>query len=147
MRARTVDHNAIKFTQVGIAFVGAIAFIFNLWWLVGLLAIALLVGVAWPEAGAFRLIYTKFVLPRRWLRPNLLADDPAPHRFSTGVGGVFLSVGAGALVGGLSWLGWGLVGLVAALALVNVLFDFCAGCFIYYHLRRVGLIGRIPQAD
>jgi len=145
--ARTVDHNAIKFTQVSIAVVGAIAFIFDLWWLVGLLALVLLVGVAYPEAGAFRLIYTRFVLPRRWLRPNLLADDPAPHRFSTGVGGVFLAVGAGLLVGGLSWLGWALVGLVAALALVNVLFDFCAGCFIYYQLRRAGLVGRIPQAD
>lgn len=147
MGNQRVDHNAIKFTQVSIAVVGAIAFIFDLRWLVGLLAIVLLIGVARPPAAALRLLYSRFVVPRGWLRPNLLPDDPAPHRFAQGVGGALLALATGALIAGLGWLGWSLVGVVAVLALVNVVLDFCAGCFVYYQLRRFGLIGRIPQAD
>ncbi len=147
MRARKVDHNAIKFNQVSIAGIVMVAFGFDIRWLIGLLALLLLVSVVRPQWGAFRLIYERIVLPRRWLRPNVLPDDPAPHRFAQGVGAAFLVISEVALAVGATWLGWGLAWLVAILALVNVLFDFCAGCFGYYQLRRFGLIGRIPQAD
>jgi len=145
MSARTVDHNAIKFNQVSIAVVVVLAFSFDLWWLVGLLALLLLVSVAVPQWGAFRVLYERFVLPRRWLRPNVLPDDPAPHRFAQGVGAAFLVISTATLAAGASGLGWVLAGLVGILALVNVLFDFCAGCFAYYQLRRFGLLGRTPQ--
>ncbi len=146
MHARTVDHNAIKFTQVSLAVLGASAFILDIRWLVWLLAVLLLASVAWPQKGAFRLLYERIVLPRGWLRPNPLADDPAPHRFAQGVGGVCLGLSGWALSAGASGWGWALLWLVVALALVNAVFGFCAGCFIYYQLRRVGLI-KVPQAD
>ncbi|MGH2436113.1 MAG: DUF4395 family protein, partial [bacterium] len=59
----------------------------------------------------------------------------------------FLGVAWIALISGAGLLGWVLVALVAVLAMVNVVFDFCAGCFIYYQLRRFGLIGRTAHQE
>ena len=137
-----VDHNAIKFNQVSIAVVSTASFLGDLPHLAGLLAVVLAVATARPAWGLFRALYQRIVLPLRWLRPHVLDDDPAPHRFAQGIGAAFLGLGWIALISGASVVGWVLVLLVAVLALVNVVFDFCAGCFVYYQLRRFGLIGR-----
>ena len=137
-----VDHNAIKFNQVSLAVVAVVAFLVDLPALAGLLALVLAAGTANPAWGLFRVLYQRVVLPLGWLRPHVLDDDPAPHRFAQGLGAAFLGLGWIALVAGASPVGWALVLLVAVLALVNVIFDFCAGCFVYYQLRRLGLIGR-----
>ncbi len=141
-----VDHNAIKFNQVNIAVISTAALFANLPHVAGLLGLILAVATARPDWGLFRILYQRVVLPLRWLRPHVLDDDPAPHRFSQGVGATFLGLAWIALVSGAVVLGWVLVALVAVLAMVNVVFDFCAGCFVYYQLRRFGLIGRTaPQ--
>ncbi|MDR7452775.1 MAG: DUF4395 domain-containing protein [Armatimonadota bacterium] len=137
-----VDHNAIKFNQVSIAVVSAAAFLADLPWLAGLLALVLAVATARPSWGLFRGIYQRLVLPLGWLRPNLVDDEPAPHRFAQGVGAAFLAAGWIALTARAAVAGWTLVLLVAVLAMVNVVFNFCAGCFVYYQLRRAGLIRR-----
>lgn len=137
-----VDHNAIKFNQVSIAVVSTAAFLLDLPLLAGLLAVVLAVGTARPSWGLFRILYQRIALPMRWLRPHVLDDDPAPHRFAQGVGAAFLAAGWVALAAHAGTAGWALVVLVAVLAVVNVVFDFCAGCFVYYQLRRFGVIGR-----
>ena len=145
--ARTqVDHNAIKFGQVTIVLVVAIAWLFDLVWLIPLLAAALLANVALPVWGPIRLAYRYVILPLRIVRPNLVPDEPAPHRFAQGVGGVLLVAAAAALYGGVAAVGWVLAALVAVLAAVNVLGNFCAGCFLFYRLRRAGLLRREPIA-
>jgi hypothetical protein len=48
-----------------------------------------------------------------------------------------LTVSAIALFGEATGYGWALGWLVVALALANLLFGFCAGCFIFYQLRRL----------
>jgi len=142
-----VDHNAIKFNQVSIAVVSTASFLGDLPHLAGLLAVVLAVATARPAWDLFRALYQRVVLPLRWLRPHVLDDDPAPHRFAQGIGAAFLGLGWIALISGASVVGWALVLLVAALALVNVVFDFCAGCFVYYQLRRFGLIGRTAAQE
>jgi len=141
-----VDRNAIKFNQVSIAVVSIAAFLAALPGLAGLLALVLAVGTARSSWGVFRAIYQRLVLPLGWLRTNAVDDEPAPHRFAQGVGAAFLAAGWIALVTGVTVVGWALVLLVAVLALVNVVFDFCAGCFVYYQLRRFGVIRR-PAAQ
>ena len=141
-----VDHNAIKFTQVSLTVVAVAAFLADQRHVVGLLALILAAGTAWPEANLFRLIYRRVALPRGWLRPHLVDDDPAPHRFAQGVGAALLAAGWIALAAGLAAVGWALALLVAALAMVNVVANFCAGCFVYYQLRRRGLIRRPAEA-
>ncbi len=135
-----VDHNAIKFGQITIVLVVVVAWLLNLPWLVWLLAGALALNVAWPAQGPIRLAYRSVILPLRIVRPHLVVDDPAPHRFAQGMGaGVLVAAGA-ALSAGAGILGWVLAGLVALLAAVNVLWNFCAGCFIFLQLRRYGVV-------
>jgi len=141
-----VDRNAIKFNQVSIAVVSTAAFLADFPLLAGLLAVVLAIATARPAWSLFRGIYQRIVLPPGWLRPNIVDDEAAPHRFAQGVGATFLAGGWIALVSGAGAVGWALVLLVAVLAMVNVVFDFCAGCFVYYQLRRAGLIRR-PAAQ
>jgi hypothetical protein len=137
-----VDHNAIKFNQVSIALVSLAAFVGDWPPLTAVLALIMAVGTGWPALGLFRLIYRRVVLPSGMLRLHVLDDDPAPHRFAQGLGAAVLLLGYGSLLSGAAVAGWALVLLVTVLALVNVAFDFCAGCFVYYQLRRAGLIRR-----
>jgi hypothetical protein len=140
-----VDHNAIKFTQLAIALVALVSFVGDWANVAGVLAVILGVGAIRPSWGLFRNIYRRVALPLRLLEPNLLDDDPAPHRFAQGMGAAVLLAGYAGLGAGGAALGWGLVLLVAVLALVNVVFDFCAGCFIFYQLRRAGLIRQASE--
>jgi hypothetical protein len=135
-----VDHNAIKFNQVSIATVSLASFLGDWAILAGVLGLILAAGTARPSWGLFRILYQRVALPLGVLRPHLLDDEPAPHRFAQGLGAAVLLLGYAALETGAAALGWGLVLLVTVLALVNVVFDFCAGCFVYYQLRRVGFI-------
>ncbi len=141
-----VDHNAIKFNQVSLTVVAIAAAAAGLPWLVGILALILAAGTAKPQWGLFRTLYLRVAVPLGWVRPHVVDDDPAPHRFAQGVGAAFLALSWIALAAGAPVLGWALDLLVAALAMANVLFNFCAGCFVYYQLRRIGLIRGAAQA-
>jgi hypothetical protein len=139
-----VDHNAIKFNQVAIAIIALVGFVGDWAALAGVLGAILAVGTTRPSWGLFRIIYERAALPLRVLQPHIVDDDPTPHRFAQGIGAGVLLAGYTAAESGAAALGWGLVLLVTVLALVNVVFDFCAGCFVYYQLRRAGLI-RAPS--
>jgi hypothetical protein len=79
--------------------------------------------------------------PAGLLKANIINDDPAPHQFAQGVGALFLLTSALALlVWGNPVLGWSLAWIVIVLAAVNLFYNFCACCFVYYQLDRVGLI-------
>lgn len=137
-----VDHNAIKFSQVSLTVLALAAFVTDAVWLIGVLAAVMAISTAVPAWGVFRLVYRYAALPSGLLRPNVLDDDPAPHRFAQGVGAGFLGAAWISLAAGAGALGWTLTLIVAALAMLNVLLNFCAGCFVYFQLRRYGLIRR-----
>jgi hypothetical protein len=141
-----VDHNAIKFSQVSLTVVAVVAFLADLPWLVGILALILAAATARLQWGVFRILYQRVALPLGWVQPHLVDDDPAPHRFAQGVGAAFLVLSWVALVAGQTVLGCVLDLLVAVLAMANVVVNFCAGCFAYYQLRRFGLIRGATQA-
>jgi hypothetical protein len=65
------------------------------------------------------------------------AEDPAPHRFAQGLGAAVLLAATLALFAGAAALGWGLAFVVIGLAAINLLFGFCAGCFVYFQLARL----------
>ncbi len=134
----TVDRNALRTNQVAIVALVSVAFLLNLAWLVLLTGLALAMGALQPRVAPFQLLYHR-VLKGRALRPDVQPEDPAPHRFAQALGGTFLLAAAVALLGGAPGVGWTLAWLVAALALVNLLFGFCAGCFLYAQLARLGL--------
>jgi peptidoglycan/LPS O-acetylase OafA/YrhL len=87
---------------------------------------------------------------QRLLRPlglfkaDVRADLPQPHLFAQAVGGFFLVAALAVFWGGLSWLGWALTAIVIVLAAINLLFGFCAGCFMYYQLGKLGIKPHLP---
>lgn len=144
-QAKVVDQTVIKFTQVIITVWIVIAGALQAPGLILLLAAALSISAASPSRCLFRLLYQRLAVPLGIVRPNIIPDDSAPHRFAQGMGAAALAAATLALLVGAGTLGWLLAGLVAALALLNVTAGFCAGCFIYYQLGRRGWLPDRPQ--
>ena len=140
---KKVDTTAIKFNQASIITLAILAFLLDLPWLVLFVAAVLAVGTIWPGGALFQGVYRRILKPLGLLKPHVIDDDPAPHRFAQGLGATFLGLSSLALLAlGLPVLGWGLAGLVVVLATINLFFSFCAGCFLYLQLSRLGLIQR-----
>lgn len=135
-----VDHSALIVNQVVIILLGILAFVFDQPWLAAVVTLAMLAGTLLGEPG-FVLIYRYLLRPLKLVRPYVLADNPEPHRFAQGFGGVVMLAGTVALYAGAAGPGWSLVWLVAALAALNAVGGFCVGCFVYYWLGRLGLPG------
>lgn len=134
-----VDRNAFRTNQVVIVGIVAIAFLIGMpWggWLLGLLAASLALGVLAPGRGPIQFLYRAVLVPAGIVEPALEPGSVAPHRFAQGVGAAVL--GAATLLLGIGYdaLGWALGFVVLALALVNLVFGFCAGCYLYLQLGR-----------
>jgi hypothetical protein len=140
-----VDTHLIKFSQTWVVALTALGFVLQTPWLVLVAAVCLLLSAATPAAGPFRLLYRYVALPLRLLRPRIVEDDPAPHRFAQGVGAAFLVASSLMLflLPGAAAVGWALDLIVFALALINLTVGFCAGCFVYYQLGRLGVAPRV----
>ena len=139
-----VDHSALKTNQIVIIALNVLAFIFNLPILAALVALMMGVGSLLRTPG-FGFIYRYILKPRDWMKPDVLDDNPEPHRFAQFLGFVFMTAGSVALFAGVSVLGWSLVWLVAALAALNAFGGFCVGCAVYYWLSRLNLPGFSKQ--
>jgi hypothetical protein len=140
MPATIVDHTAIRFTQFWVVLFSLLAFIVAAPALTLALALVLAFSAARPDRAPFRLLYVTQLRPRGLLKPDVRQDDPAPHRFAQGVGAVVLGLSFLALALGAAPLGWGLDLLVTVLAALNLTVGFCAGCFLFYQLRRFHLL-------
>src|SRR4051794_20827271 len=142
---RRVDVNALKTNQATIVAVVLLAFVLGTGnggaWLVAALAISLAIGAARPGYGPIQLLYRHVLLPAGVIKPNSRPDDPAPHRFAQAMGAGVLALSAILLFAGATVVGWAFAWIVLALALVNLVFGFCTGCFIFLQLRRAGVTG------
>lgn len=134
---RVVDHTALRVHQAIIVALLIVAFLIDQLWLVAAVGAVMAVGTIHPALALFQRLYRDVLRPRGLLRPDMREEDPAPHRFAQGMGAVVLGVALLALLGGAAVAGWALALLVAALAAVNLVFGFCAGCFIFFQLQRL----------
>lgn len=135
-----VDHASLRVNQASIIVFTLVAFIFNLPGLVLFTAAVMWAGTLLKRPG-FLPLYTLLLKPRGWVKPEILADNPEPHRFAQGFGGSVLLLSAIALLTGAAVLGWSLAWLVIALAVLNLSVGFCAGCAVYYWFNRLGVPG------
>lgn len=136
---RPVDHSALRTNQAAIIGLLIGSFIGDAALIVGLTGLIMLVGTLLGVPG-FKSFYR--ILNRyRLLKPNLIYDNPQPHRFAQGVGGMVLALSSLAFLGGLTTLAWVLAWLVIALAGLNLFAGYCVGCGLYYGLNRLGLRG------
>ncbi len=139
---RKVDHMALKVNQAFIIALLIAAYITNTPWLVAFVAAVMLVGTIWPQAALFKAVYTYVLKPAGVLKPRVIPDNPEPHLFAQGLGGVFLALSSLALIAlNQPVIGWALAWLVVGLAALNLFAGFCAGCFIYYQLNRLHVPG------
>ncbi len=138
---RRVDQSALKVNQTFIIGLLIVAFVLDSVWLVAFVAGVMLLGTAVPTLSLFKRIYTGILRPAGIVKPQAMVDNPEPHRFAQGFGGVVLLVALLLFLMGAATAGWVLVGLVVVLAGLNLFLGFCAGCFVYYQLNRLGLPG------
>ncbi|MDQ2886032.1 MAG: DUF4395 domain-containing protein [Chloroflexota bacterium] len=142
-----VDTNLGKFSQGCTVILTALAFLLNQPVIVLLAAIVMTISALAPAASPYRLLYRGVVVPLGLLKPRVVEDDPAPHRFAQGVGAVFLIAATLVLfLTRAAVLGWTLDLIVFVLAGINLTVGFCAGCFVYYHLGRLGVTPRVRYA-
>ncbi len=145
--APRVDAHLAKFSQASVAVLTALAFIFNQPVIVLIAALIMVIAALAPTVSPFKLVYQRVILPLHLLKPRIVEDDPAPHRFAQGIGAAFLI--ASSIVFFLVHApiaGWTLDLIVFVLSAINFTVGFCAGCFVYYHLGRLGLLPRVRYA-
>jgi hypothetical protein len=101
----------------------------------------MLLGTAVPSLSLFKSLYQYVLRPAGLVKPDVIDDNPEPHRFAQGFGGVVVMAAVAALFASLTLVGWLLTAVVVILAALNLFLGFCAGCFVYYQLNRLGVPG------
>jgi hypothetical protein len=139
--ARQVDQSALKVNQAFIILLLLLAYLLDAVWLVAFVGLVMLLGTAVPKLSLFKQIYLKILKPTGVVKPHVIEDNPEPHRFAQGFGGVVVVLSTTALMAGASLVGWALAALVVVLAALNLFLGFCAGCFVYYQFNRLGVPG------
>lgn len=138
---RKVDQSALKVNQAFIITLLILAFVLNSWYLVSFVGLVMLLGTAVPRLSLFKQIYGQILRPSGLIKADIVPDNPEPHRFAQGLGGVFVAFSVLALLAQLPVVGWALAWLVVGLAALNLFLGFCAGCFVYYQLNRFHVPG------
>ena len=136
---KALDHSAMKTSmavRLGLLFA---AFVVNAPWLVAVTGILMMIGTA---RGRPDYVFVYRALRRAgWISPDLIPDNPEPHRFALGFGGVLLAGGTLAFLAGLPVVGWALAWIIIGLTALNLFGGFCVGCAVYYWFNRIGLPG------
>lgn len=130
------DENALRVNQATLIIFLVAGFVLNEPLLALFVALVLALGTLLAVPG-FMPVYRYILKPMGIVKPLIVNDDPAPHRFAQGVGAACTLAGALLLFSGKAYLGWGLVWIVIALAGLNLFTGFCAGCFLYYWINRL----------
>ena len=130
------DLSALKFNQLTVVAVTALAVLTRQPWLAALLGLAMLVGAVWPHRSPMKWLYRTVGQPLG-LKPEIVEESPEAHHFAQGVGGVFLLTSALAAFAGAGVLSAVLGVSVIALALLNLTARICVGCLMYFQYRML----------
>lgn len=121
-----IDARAPRFNQATVGTLAALAVATGWWWLLAVLCLQLVVGLAFGRRYCLPcLVYFEVVQPRIGEGP---LEDARPPRFANMVGAAVLLAASAAYAGGATIAGMALGSLVAALALLAAATGFCAGC-------------------
>lgn len=139
-----IDSNQGKFSQGSTVLLTALAFLLQQPIIVAITAIIMVLSTLVPEFSPYRLLYKGIVVPLGLLKPRIVEDDPNPHRFANAVGATFLIASTIFLfLTPLKTVGWILDLIIIVLASINLTVGFCAGCFMYYHMGRLGWLPKV----
>lgn len=135
-----VDQNEIHTHRLLILLGLLTGFITDRWEWVAIQAGVFLITFLLPNMGPYVLLYRKLIKPLGILRSDIRVDVPQAHRFAIGIGFLVTGFSSYLLYNGNALPGWSLVWLVIILGIVAFA-GWCAGCFSYYMLNRLGLGG------
>ena len=144
-----IDARAPRFNQATVAAVSLLALRTGWWWLFGLLALQLLLGLTRGRRWCLPCV-AYFELVQPWLGEGEV-EDARPPRFANVLGAATLSAATAAHLLGLWTLGQVLGGVVAGLALLAAVTGLCVGCELYRLLARArgvrpGSVSRLDLA-
>ncbi len=134
-----VNEKAARVVAAGVAASAALTLATGWLWLVPLIALGFLARVAaGPRFSVLGRLATQVIAPR--LGPAKLVPGP-PKRFAQAVG-LTLTAVASLLGLALGWTGAAtvLVGVLLVFALLESVVGFCAGCWVFGHLMRWGVV-------
>jgi Domain of unknown function (DUF4395) len=124
-----IDSRAPRFNQAVIGLLALLGVVTGWWWLLGLLALQLAVGLTFGRRFCLPcLAYFELVQPRFGEGP---LEDARPPRFANMIGVAALGSATLAYAFGAPTLGLFLGILVGALALISATTGICAGCEAY----------------
>ncbi len=134
-----VNEKAARTVATGVAAFAVLVLATGWQWLLPVLALGFLARVlAGPRFSPLGQLATRVIAPR--LGEPVLVPGP-PKRFAQGVGLAFTT---GASVLGLVFdqhaLAAGLVAVLLVFAFLEAALNVCAGCWVFGHLMRLGLI-------
>jgi len=145
-KEQIVDQNELRTHQVLVMAVLMTGFIIDRWELVAFQAGIFLLTWLTPAISPYVLVYKGVLKPLGILKPDLRVDVPQAHRFAMSIGFIVTGGASFLLYSGNTLLGWGLIWLVLILGAIAFA-GWCAGCFSYYMLNRIGLGGFFKHAS
>ncbi|HET9555129.1 MAG TPA: DUF4395 domain-containing protein [Anaeromyxobacteraceae bacterium] len=142
---RRLDQSELRTQQALGPLVLVLAYVLDDWRLVAAHGGFLLLAALHESLGPYTLLYRWVLRPLGIVEPDLRVDNPEPHRFAALFGATVLSIAAYLVARGHAIVGWTLSWTVAILGGI-AFFGWCAGCFMYYLIHRVGAGGFFRQA-
>jgi len=136
-----VDQNRIKFAMMANLLLLAIGWILDSWIPIFASSLCQLIGATKFNIAPYTAIYKYILVPINLVKPNIIVDDPLPHRFASLIGGLLILFGATFLFIGIPIIGWLFVLMVFTLQSLNLWVNFCMMYAMYYLLNRLGVKG------
>ncbi len=142
---RKVDQNELRTNQALAITLLISAYILDDWRLVAVQSGVFLLTTISPWLGPYVLLYRILLKPLGIIKPDPRIDNPEAHRFATTVGIAVSGFASYFLFTGAAVAGWALVWLIVLLGAL-AFFGWCAGCFTYYVIHRLGIGGFFRHA-
>ncbi|MHA7125633.1 DUF4395 domain-containing protein [Janibacter indicus] len=138
-----VNDKAARTVATGVVAISVLTLVTGWWWLLVPLALGFLGRVlAGPRLSPLGWLAMRVVAPR--LGEPVLTPGP-PKRFAQGIGLAFSTTAAVLALGlGLQTAAGIVLGVLVVFATLEAALGFCAGCWAFGHLMRLGVIPRRP---
>lgn len=135
-----VNDKAARVVASGVALIAGAALVTGWLWLAMVLALGFALRVAsGPRFSPLGQLATKVLAPR--LGEARMVPGP-PKRFAQAIGLVLMSAAAISLVLGSPLVTSVLLGVLLVFATLEAALGFCAGCWVFGHLVRLGLVSQ-----
>lgn len=133
-----VNEKAARSVAGGVVVLSLLTLLTQWWWLAALLAVGFALRVAGgPRYSPLGRLAVHVIAPR-FGAPRLVPGPP--KRFAQTVGLLFSGGAAIALAAGAGTVATVLLAVLVVFALLESALGFCAGCWVFGHLMRLGVI-------